>query len=376
MPAPTTFDFSTAAGADKALKQIKQLMIRSGQPVISTEFNEKPKRASGVTYREATLSLASGQMVTLRVTATGDVYQVLLNGSVKPIQNHDDMLKAVAEIAGMATKNQAAFQKSEARKQIALPPGMTTTATNRVAALTDGVDQLDTLIAERKVTVADLQQQLGGVMTDSASAEPAPGSEGTTENLPLGESGEKAANDLGLEADILLDAIPATVVEPEALPVDEPPVLALGAAYVAAREISLAVPAMLDSATVAGAVDHLRMALDVVETNYPINIEAGNLDQAQLEQDLAKSFRAAIGMLDSAGPDLSDASLAELVNIAKLAAAEDTDIIDQGALAQLLALGLVETTEGLYMVTGKGKSALDDANYDVYGEPFDEGTED
>ncbi|MBX4378224.1 hypothetical protein K4H02_24520, partial [Mycobacterium tuberculosis] len=85
-----------------------------------------PRRTNGITYREAVLTLASGQLVTLRVTASGDIYQVLLNSSVVPIKAHNDTAAAVAEIAAMAEKNQAAFQKAQARKAIALPPGMTT----------------------------------------------------------------------------------------------------------------------------------------------------------------------------------------------------------------------------------------------------------
>lgn len=326
MPATNPLDFSSAASAAGALKKVKQLMIRAGQPVVGAEFIDKAKRTNGVTYREAVLTLASGQTVTLRVTATGDIFQVLLNSSVVPIKAHDDSAKAVGEIAALAEKNQAAFQKAQARKAIALPPGMTTPKPKIEAVLTERVAQLDTQLAERRATVADLQAQLGAMTDDIGTG---------TEQSPL-----------------------------------ELPPMALAVAYIDARDIVTAKPELLDSVGTEGAVSVLRIALDVMETNYPINLEAGNLEQAALEKRNAESFRLAIGMLDSAGAVLGDAGLAELVNIAVVAAAEGGDIKNQTALAELLALGLVETTDGLYLVTPKGASALDDSGYDVYGEPY------
>lgn len=57
---------------------------------------------------------------------------------------------------------------------------------------------------------------------------------------------------------------------------------------------------VLDGANMGCALAELRIALDVVETNAPINEAAGNLDQAALERDCAKSFREAISLLDAA----------------------------------------------------------------------------
>jgi hypothetical protein len=47
----------------------------------------------------------------------------------------------------------------------------------------------------------------------------------------------------------------------------------------------------------AAAVAELKTALDVVETNAPINAREGNKPQAQLERKNAQSFRAAITKL-------------------------------------------------------------------------------
>lgn len=342
MPATNKLDFSNAQAAAKALKKVSTIMIRAGQPVVSSEFSDKARRVAGVTYREASLTVASGQVVVLRVNATGDIFQVLLNGSVQPMKNQTDSDKAVIEIAGLLEGGQVAFQKAQARKAIALPKGMSTPAPKQAVVYAERVAQLDTQIAERQATVADLQQQLG-TMTDSLA--------------PLSQAEQDEA---AKAAAALLDAIEQ--------PQDEE--LTVSGAYVAAREIVLADPAMLDSVATAGAIEQLRQALSVVETNAPINEAEGNLDQAQLERSLAKSFITAIAMLDSVNPDFGDSGLSELVNIAIVSAADVSDIKDEDALAQLLALGMVETAEGLYMLTDKGRSALEDAGFDAYGEPF------
>lgn len=322
MPATNTLDFSSAQAAAKAIKKISQIMIRAGQPVVGSEFTEKARRVAGITYREASLTVASGQMVALRVNSTGDIFQVRINGAVQPLKNQTDSDKAVAEIAGMLEKGQVAFQKAQARKEIALPKGMITPAPKQAAVYAEREAQLDTQIAERKATVDDLKQQLAAMMD---SIEPAPAAHS--------EEG-------------------------------------IAWAYVAARDMVLADPAMLDSVATAGAIAQLRAALDVVETNAPINEAEGNFDQAELERSLAKSFTTAIAMLDSVDGPISDEGLDELINIATVSAADIGDIKNQSALAQLLKHGLVETDEGLYMLTDAGKSALEDAGYDAYGEPF------
>lgn len=342
MPATNTLDFSNAQAAAKALKKVSQIMIRAGQPVVSSEFNSSAKRTSGVTYREASLTVASGQRVVLRVNTTGDIFQVLLNGALQPMKNQTDSDKAVMEIAGLLEGGQVAFQKAQARKAIALPKGMSTPAPKQAAVYAERVAQLDTQIAERQATVAELQQQLGA-MTDSLE--------------PLSMVDQEGAATL---AATLLDGIDQSQNEE----------LTVSGAYVAAREIVQADPAMMDSLATAGAVEQLRQALSVVETNAPINEADGNHDQAKLERSLAKSFATAIAMLDSVSPDFGDSGLSELVNIAIVSAADVSDIKDEEALTQLLALGMVETAEGLYMVTEKGRSALEDAGFDAYGEPF------
>lgn len=319
MPLTNTLDFSTPAGADKSLKKISQLMGRAGQSVVVSEFNQKPKRSSDTTYRQAYLTLASGQQVTLRVNGTGDIYQVLINGSVAALKQQADTSKAVVEIAALVEKSQAAFQKAQARKLVALPKGMSTPKPKIAQALAAQVTQLDTQIAERKSTVADLQAQLGdAAMTDSAH----------------------------------------TIVLP------------LASAYVAAREIARASGAMLDDARTAGAAEWLRIGLDTAKNNGPISLERGDLEQARLQMSIVSSFEAALSMLDSAGAGVDDRALAQLVAIAQADTLDEDGISDQAALASLLKQGLVEAAEGLYYATDKGRACLIDNGMDDRGEPL------
>lgn len=161
MATQNTFDFGDQQAATQSLKKISQLMQRAGQPVVSSSFDQKLKRTSGVSYCEAMLTLASGQTITLRVTQTGDVFQVLLNGQVKPIKNAGDQIRAVGEIAKLAEANQAAFQKKQARVKTELPKGIKTAAPKMEVALQSRASELDAQIAERTQQVAELKAELG-----------------------------------------------------------------------------------------------------------------------------------------------------------------------------------------------------------------------
>ncbi|MBV4524391.1 hypothetical protein KVG88_30415 [Pseudomonas sp. SWRI74] len=522
MPKTNTLDFSSPAGAEKALQKIAQQMGRAGQSVVSSEFNQKPRRSSDTTYREAFITLSSGQLITLRVNGTGDIYQVLLNGSVKPLKEHTDTDKAIAEIASMAEKNQGAFQKAQARKAVALPKGMGTTKPKQVDALVQQVSELDTQISERKATIAELQSKLGvGAMTDSVPPQltdlddnarevlgqlakadgqavedgdliskegrdtlidlglidrytdkgdnvlndkgracvamldsalaPAPvvgsksGAEpmswlgfklvnqvfvdelgpmevpsrfqiGASVFLGLGQDGDKmdiAAKVIGANFRsskvhytlavpiqstgdqpmyaVLYDVDSVSVASPEEIldsatqpqlvdsldaykaPLPVESVMSLASSYVAARELAAATGVMLDDASTDGAKGYLEIALDIVENNGPIHLEEGNIDQARLELNMAKSFRAAIAMLDSAsGRQMDDKALDQLVAIAKVSAASENEIADQDALTTLLALSMVDVAEGIYFLSEKGRQHLNDNGMDAYGEPFAE----
>lgn len=452
MATQNTFDFGDQQAATKSLKKIGQLMQRAGQPVVSSSFDQKIKRTSGVSYREAMLTLASGQTITMRVTQSGDVFQVLLNGQVKPIKNAGDQIRAVGEIAKLAEANQAAFQKKQARVKTELPKGIKTAAPKMEVALQARVSELDAQIAERQQQVAELKTELGDEAADGAgSAQPgamvdaanftamrghvANGTRikfkgGMTLTLkstmtgwelvdaggvrlgqPLSSAAAVEAYIAQLDSSGIYDSVgmqpagfpmkwhdgkmynrdqfnleptdehgempPAWVLKDGAVPVDHPSLddttldaarkhnqkdyafyvvvgskiesgwsfdedakehkadnmpqsmkatakvlkkaalkskgidpddnaswLTSGALDSAdlAEAIDLAAQVIdgtvLDGASTASAVATLRVALGVVENNYPINLAAGNIEQAELELENAESFRTAIALLD------------------------------------------------------------------------------
>ena len=414
MAQTNNLDFSSPGAADKALKKVAQLMGRAGQPVAATEFNQKPKRTSDTTYREAYLTLVSGQMVTLRVNATGDIYQVLLNSSVQPLKEHSDTEKAVVEIANLAQKNQASFQKAQARKAVALPKGMTTPKPKIADALAQQVNELDGQIIERRATLDELKVRLGsGSMTDGVDADLTALDDGSREVLEqlaqadgqaledgdlvskqgrdvlleLGlidrytDAGDNVLNEAGRAAVAMLDAakvsvptlkvgMDGAVTPPEST---QERVLFFASAYVAARELNAATGLMLDHVSTHGAKACLMVALDVVETNGPLSLESGDIEQARHQLYMAESFKAAILMLDSASDrQMDDAALAQLVAIAKADAASEDEITDQDALATLLALSMVDVADGIYFLNDAGRQCLNENGMDAYGEPFAE----
>lgn len=48
------------------------------------------------------------------------------------------------------------------------------------------------------------------------------------------------------------------------------------------------------------AITQLKISLEIVETNAPINEKEGNLEQAELERKCAESYRLAIAKLEAA----------------------------------------------------------------------------
>ncbi|MCY1302736.1 hypothetical protein D9M70_524130 [compost metagenome] len=108
------------------------------------------RRTSGVSYRELVLTFADSQSVTLRIKQTGDIYQVLLNGKVRPIQSQDDHAKAIAEVVKAMDAGRSSFQQKLARAKAQLPPSIKTAAPRMEQVLTEKRDALREAIAEAK----------------------------------------------------------------------------------------------------------------------------------------------------------------------------------------------------------------------------------
>lgn len=309
------------ASADKAIKKLSGLFKRAGQPIITSEFNEKPKRTAGVSYRELLLVVASGQQITLRVTASGDIFQVLLNGSVQPLKNQSDVTKAVGEIAQLAERNQAAFQRKQARVKVAVPKGMTTPRPKMAETLRQQVGELDKAISERETRVGELRQQLGMPMLDSVTAGALVGLQAA------GDGAVDVLRALGRSGGMLDDCRVPSVLGRDAL-------VALGA---------------VDRHTVL-AENELTPAGERLLVAYESERPAPMLDSmAKLEQPL----------LDA------------LVRLADVGVLAPDEFEDADALKALMGKGMVTEHEtGLCVVSEAGELALNAEGYSIYGEPL------
>ncbi len=137
-----------------ALKNAVAHFIRLGTAVSQTDASAMVKKSSGIAYREAYLTMADSQRVTLRVKETGDIFQVLINDRLVPIKEQDDHKAAIKEIVSHLDAGRAKFQAAMAKVKTPLPPSIKTSVPNMVVALKSKLTAL-------KETEIELENQLG-----------------------------------------------------------------------------------------------------------------------------------------------------------------------------------------------------------------------
>lgn len=145
-----------ATSAERAMRKVTALFTRAGLDIVSVGSNGKTARIAGVSYREVIYSFADSQTLSLRVKATGDVYEVRVNGKVVPIQEQDDPAKAVAELVSMLDKSRARHQKRMAALKMAPPEGAKTAAPTMKAKLVQQIAEVDAEIEAAKQELAEL----------------------------------------------------------------------------------------------------------------------------------------------------------------------------------------------------------------------------
>lgn len=151
-------DFDTlASNPTSAMRRVSQLFVRSGLTIIKVECDGKSRRTAGIEYREVVLSFADSQHLLLRVKATGDVYQVLVNGKLTPVKSQDDPAKAVAELVALMDAGRARFQKRMAAMVMKPPEGAKTAAPKMREALEAQVAAVDVEIEAATSELAELQ---------------------------------------------------------------------------------------------------------------------------------------------------------------------------------------------------------------------------
>lgn len=153
---------------DKAAKSAAKALGRSGSNVVNIEVDPRIRRSSGVPYREMSFTIADGQLVTVSVKQTGDIFQVKLNGATKPIKEQHDQEKAISEISDYITNNSKAFQKKQAAQKVALPPSIRSAAVKTEDKLKARSVQLDSLISDK---TADISAEQARITADNAAVE-------------------------------------------------------------------------------------------------------------------------------------------------------------------------------------------------------------
>lgn len=153
---------------NKSLKKLAQAFARAGTPVATIDTDGRAKRTSGVTYRDVVLTFVDNQKLTLSFKQTGDIAQVKLNGSVVPLKNQGDQVKAVSELVSMLDAGRAKFQAKLARQKVVMPSGIRTAAPKLEVKLQEASAKLSQDIADAQARVAELKAELGAdAVTDS-----------------------------------------------------------------------------------------------------------------------------------------------------------------------------------------------------------------
>lgn len=141
---------------NKLKQSITKAFARLGAPVVSIDVGEKTRRTAGIAYQEVFLTFADSQQVTLRLKESGDVFQVLLNGTAVPLRSQDDLKQAVMEVYTRLERGRAAFQKKLAKAAVAVPPSLTTAAPQLEQQLTAKRDSLREAFAAVQAEIAQL----------------------------------------------------------------------------------------------------------------------------------------------------------------------------------------------------------------------------
>lgn len=168
----TLISFDDLQGGGKSLKKLLQAFMRAGAPVAASDVDPRTRRTAGINYRQVQVTMTDSQIVTLGIKASGDIYEVKVNGSVLPIKAQDDQRKAVGEIVKALDAGRAKFQAKLARQKVALPKGITTAAPKMEERLAQISAQLDGRVADAKIRVNELRAELGEPVLDGAGEFP------------------------------------------------------------------------------------------------------------------------------------------------------------------------------------------------------------
>jgi len=150
-------DFYNLSGKDKAIGAAKRAFEKAGATVTSVDVDAKVKRVSNVSSRDVHFGFADSQTASFGVTATGDVFQVKINGRLIPLKNQDDHQKAITEIVAAMAKGRAKFQAALAKVKVDLPKSIRTAAPRMEVVLREQIAAVDEAIGAAETRLAELR---------------------------------------------------------------------------------------------------------------------------------------------------------------------------------------------------------------------------
>jgi len=151
------FEFFDPSAKDKSIVKAKRYFEQAGALVTSVDVDANVKRVASVSTRAVHFGFADSQTVSFGVTASGDVYQVKINGRLTPLKNQDDHLKAIGEIVAAMAKGRAKFQAALAKVKVDLPKGIRTAAPKMEVVLREQIAAVDEAIGAAQTRLAELR---------------------------------------------------------------------------------------------------------------------------------------------------------------------------------------------------------------------------
>lgn len=153
------FDFQNLSDKERTVRRAVQAFTRAGASVVSSEVDAALSRRSGISFRAVHFTFADGQMVTMAIKQSGDVFEVKLNGKVIPIRHQDDHAAAIKEVVGKLDAGRSAYQKALAKVKVPLPPAVRVSRAALIQAKEQRRDDLKTAVGEAEKTLEELKSQ-------------------------------------------------------------------------------------------------------------------------------------------------------------------------------------------------------------------------
>lgn len=168
------FKFDEMSNKDRATKAVSSYFKKAGAEIVQVDVSPNVKRTSGISYRELSLTFADSQIVIFRIKQSGDIYQAVLNGKVKPMVNQDDHVAAIAELVKAMETGRSAFQAKLAKAKVKLPNSIKTTVPNKEKLLIEKRDALKEAVTAAEQELAEIRADIAKMPTmDSATLDAA-----------------------------------------------------------------------------------------------------------------------------------------------------------------------------------------------------------